>query len=57
MAMVAKAMVANFQRRGEIMKTVLILESIVLLLVLIVAVCSYFIFKKEISNKEKGGEP
>lgn len=35
------------------MKSVLIIESIVLLLVLIGAVCTYFIFKKEISNKEK----
>ena len=35
------------------MKTVLIIESIVLLLVLVGAVCAYFIFKKEISNKER----
>ncbi len=35
------------------MKTVLILESIVLLLVLIGVVYTYFYFKKEISNKEK----
>lgn len=35
------------------MKTELILESIVLLLVLVGAVCTYFVFKKEISDKEK----
>lgn len=35
------------------MRTVLIIESVVLLLVLMGAVCTYFIFKKEISNKEK----
>lgn len=35
------------------MNTELILEYIVLLFVLIGAVCAYFIFKKEISNKEK----
>lgn len=31
----------------------LILEYIVLLFVLIGAVCTYFVFKKEISDKEK----
>lgn len=38
------------------MRTVLIIESIVLLLVVVGAVCAYFIFKKEISNKEKEEE-
>lgn len=35
------------------MNAELILEYIVLLFVLIGAVCTYFVFKKEISNKEK----
>ena len=35
------------------MKKILIIESIVLLLVLVGVVCTYFLFKKEISNKEK----
>ena len=35
------------------MNPVLILEYIVLLFVLIGAVCAFFVFKKEISNKEK----
>lgn len=35
------------------MNPVLILEYIVLLFILIGAVCAFFVFKKEISNKEK----